>query len=209
MHDDLLASIPDSQFTSVVDVLLAGCAPHLRAHCERSFQFAALLARAEGVELDEEVLYLGTILHDVGLAPLGAGTARFEPRGADLVRTTLFDAGFDRGRAEAVWDVIALHATSTLARHKSAETSYANRGISIDVRGTGAEPIDPAAVRAVLDRWPRHEFPQLFSATMVAEVQANPETARFCFMESIAVAHVPGYRSGDFLAGLAASAHFV
>jgi len=35
-------------------------------HCRRSYQFAALIARADGVGIDEEVLYLGTLLHDLG-----------------------------------------------------------------------------------------------------------------------------------------------
>lgn len=200
--------LPETDHRALVETLLDGSDPHLRAHSERSYRFAALTARADGVDLDWEVLYLGCILHDVGLAPAGAGSARFEARGADLARTHLLDAGMQRARAESVWDVIALHATSTLANHKSTETRYANRGISIDVRGAGHQHLDPAAVRSVLDEFPRHGFPARFGELLVAEVQANPDTARFCFMDSIAVAHVDGYRSGDFLAGLTASADF-
>ena len=131
---------PDTDLARLAQHLLyATCQPHVAGHCERSFQFAALLARAEEIDLDAEVLYIGTILHDVGLATRFAGPDRFEMRGANAVRSLLVDAEMEPLRAEKVWDVIALHASTAIASHKSAETRIANRGISIDVRGQGAQ----------------------------------------------------------------------
>ena len=190
-------------------LLHAACDPHVAAHCERSFQFAALLARADDVDVDLEVLYIGTVLHDIGLAARFRGPERFEMRGANAARAMLREAGMAEARAENVWDVIALHASTAIATHKSVETRIANRGISIDVRGEGAERLPADAVRAVLDSWPRHDFPPRFSQTIVDEVRANPSAARSSWMEGIAVAHVPGFQPADFLATLHASEHFV
>jgi hypothetical protein len=184
------------------------CHPHVVGHCERSFQFAALVARSESVEIDFEVLYIGTLLHDVGLASRFAGPERFEMRGANAVRAMLLDAGMETSRAENVWDVIALHASTAIAAHKSAETRIANRGISIDVRGAGTDRLPPGAVREVLDAWPRSEFPSEFSQTLIDEVRDNPSSVRSSWMESIAVAHVPGFEPADFLATLHSSGHF-
>ena len=184
------------------------CEPHVAAHCERSFQFAALVAREDEIEVDLEVVYIGTLLHDVGLAQRFAGPERFEMRGANAVRTMLRDAGMEGSRAENVWDVIALHASTAIAAHKSPETRIANRGISIDVRGAGAERLAPGAVRAVLDAWPRRDFPSAFSQTLIDEVRANPSTVKSSWMEGIAVAHVPGFEAADFLATLHGSADF-
>jgi len=50
------------------DLVHASCPAHVAAHCERSFQFAALLARYEQIDVDLEVLYVGTVLHDLGLS---------------------------------------------------------------------------------------------------------------------------------------------
>ena len=201
---------PDTDLARQASQLLhAACDPHVAAHCERSFQFAALLARADDVDLDIEVLYIGTVLHDLGLAARFRGPERFEMRGANAVRAILRQAGMAEARAENVWDVIALHASTAIATHKSVETRIANRGISIDVRGEGAERLPADAVRAVLDAWPRHDFPPSFSQTIVQEVCANPSAARSSWMESIAVAHVPGFQPADFLATLHASDHFV
>ena len=155
---------PDTELAQRAHDLVHDCCPaHVVAHSERSFQFAALVARAEAVEVDMEVLYIGTILHDVGLARRFDGPERFEMRGANVVRTMLLDAGMQAARAEKVWDVIALHASTAIATQKSVETRLANRGISIDVRGVGAEQLPPDAVRGVLDSWPREAFPAAFT----------------------------------------------
>ena len=190
------------------DLVHSSCEPHVVAHSERSFQFAALVAQAESVEIDCEVLYIGTLLHDVGLAARFAGPARFEMRGANAVRAMLLEAGMETSRAEGVWDVIALHASPAIAAHKSVETRIANRGISIDIRGAGTDRLPPDAVRGVLDAWPRNEFPSEFSQTLIDEVRSDPSTVRSSWMESIAVAHVPGFEPSDFLATLRSSAHF-
>ena len=201
---------PDTELSRKARDLVHGCCPaHVVAHCERSFQFAALVARAEKVDLDFEVLYIGTLMHDVGLAPQFGGPERFEMRGANAVRAMLLEADMAPPRAENVWDVIALHASTAIAAHKSTETRIANRGISIDVRGVGAEKLPADAVRAVLDTWPRQDFPAAFTQTLIDEVIANPTSVRSSWLECIAVAHVPGFEPADFLSTLHSSQHFI
>ncbi|MGZ4804841.1 MAG: HD domain-containing protein [Ilumatobacteraceae bacterium] len=205
-----LVETPDTALARWAAELVHGCCDaHIAAHCERSFQFAALIAHAEHVEVDLEVLYIGTVLHDVGLSARFPGPERFEMRGANAVGAMLREAGMADVRAEAVWDVIALHASTAIAAHKSVETRIANRGISIDVRGTGADPLPADAVRAVLDTWPRRDFPSTFSQALIDEVCANPAAVRSSWMENIAVAHVPGFQPVDFLDLLHSSDNFV
>ena len=206
----LLTAAPDSVLAGAArDWLVAACDPHLVGHCERSFQFAAAIARDEDVELDLEVLYIATMLHDLGLSPTCVGPARFEARGANDVRRWLLSQGMERARAESVWDVIALHATGELARHKSAETAIANRGISVDVRGVVPANLPPEVVRAVLDAHPRSGFPAAMAELLVHEVQSVPDVVRMSWLESIAVRHVPGYQASDFEKMLRASDGFV
>ena len=201
---------PSTELTGwAAELLHRICDPEVSAHCERSFQFAALIACAEGLVVDMEVVYIGTLLHDVGLADSLAGPDRFEARGANAARSLLLEAGMHPARVANVWDVIALHAISTLAAHKSPETSLANRGISIDVRGVGFDKLPAADVRAVLDTWPRRTFAAAFERILADEVRSNPGTARFSWLESVGVAHIEGYVAGDFLAGLRASQSFV
>jgi hypothetical protein len=196
---------PATVLSVEIDQLLEQHAPVVRSHCHRSYQFAAALAQADGVELDDEVLYLGTLLHDVGLIPGGDGSARFEVRGANVVRALLLDHGMERDRVDNVWDCIAMHASNALARHKSPETRYSSRGTSVDVRGSRAEVLHPAFVRTVLDSWPRHDFPHLFPEVLRDEVRANPESTRMSWLEPIAAATIPGFEQTDLLAVIHAS----
>ena len=139
--NDLPIAPPDTALARQAhDLVHASCAPHIVAHCERSFQFAALVAAAEGVDVDE--------------------------------------------------------------------TRLANRGISIDVRGVGAEGLPQDLVRAVLDAWPRHGFPDAFSRTLIDEVRTNPSSVRSSWMECIAIAHVPSFEPADFLSTLHSSTTF-
>jgi hypothetical protein len=199
---------PTTALAGEVRRLLDQCAPVVAAHCERSYQFAAAFAASDGVEVDDEVLYLGTILHDVGLSPAAAGAERFEMRGANLVRALLLDHGMERDRVANVWDCIAMHASTALARDKSPETRYTNRGIALDVRGLGTDALEPTVVRAVLDRWPRHDFPSEFEAVLAEEVRAHTDSVRMSWLESVASEHVPGFVPTDFLAGLRATEGF-
>lgn len=207
MSDELMVP-PATALAEHVQRLLADCDPAVTAHCERSYQFAAAFAAADGVSVDDEVLYLGTVLHDVGLARSVTGSERFEVRGANAVRELLLEHGMSPDRTANVWDVIAMHASTSLARHKSVETRYANQGIALDVRGAGHETLPPEFVRAVLDRWPRRGFPAAFESVLAAEVRANPGSVRMSWLESVAAAHIPGFVPTDFLAGLRASEHF-
>ena len=67
---------PATAMAANVQRLLAQCPPVVAAHSERSYQFAAAFAAIDGIDLDDEVLYLGTVLHDVGLSPAGEGSER-------------------------------------------------------------------------------------------------------------------------------------
>lgn len=203
-----LVDPPATVLADVLPAMLADVHAEVAAHSERSYQFAAAFAASDGVELDDEVLYLGTVLHDIGLSARAGGGDRFEVRGANLVRELLRERGMDAGRVANVWDVIAMHASTPLARHKSAETLYANRGIALDVRGAGGDALAPAFVRCVLDRWPRHGFPAAFEQVLADEVRAHPDSARMSWLESVALAHLPGFTPTDFLAGLRASSNF-
>lgn len=199
---------PATAITGELRSLLATTHTEVAAHSERSYQFAAALALVDGADVDDEVLYVGTVLHDIGLAPGADGAERFEVRGANLVRELLLDNGMASDRAANVWDIIAMHASTPLARHKSVETRYANSGIALDVRGAGGESLPHEFVRAVLDRWPRHGFPAAFEQVLADEVRAHLDSVRMSWLESVAVAHVPGFSPTDFLAALRASANF-
>jgi hypothetical protein len=206
---DGLTNPPETPLAIAAHQLVsASCPAHVVAHCERSVRFAMMLAHVAAIDVDAEVLYLGVIMHDLGLAPRFHSDARFDVGGANSARDWLVEAGMDVRRAGAVWDIVALHASSAIAQHKSPETAVANAGISIDVRGVGADRLPIDGVRRVLDEFPRAGFPEAFHRTLVDEVRRNPDAVRLSWMEGMAVRHVDGYRAADFEAALLDSSGF-
>ncbi len=203
---DLPIVAPDTDHVRWASELIwSACDPAVAAHCERSFQFAGLVAKLEGLEPDFEVLFLGTVLHDLGLSALNPGPDRFEMRGANFVRRTLLERDMDPVRVANVWDVIALHASREIAAHKSLETYIGNRGVSIDVTGAGVDRLALADVAAVLAAWPRSGFSDTFARLVTAEVRANPSSTRLSWLESVAVESIPKFAATNFLDVLRAS----
>ncbi len=195
--------IPESDAARLAErALREACDEFLVGHCERSFRFGMLAAEHDGADVDAEALYVGVLLHDMGLSRHHQGPERFEVRGANLARELLADSGWSPDRVETVWDIIALHTSREIARHKSPEANYANVGISIDIRGRVPDGFADADVRAVLDAFPRASFPGEMSEALIAEVRARPATTQSTWMEHIAALHVEGFDHPDFIAAL-------
>ena len=60
---------------------------------------------------DEEVLYHGCTLHDLGLTGRFEGDLRFEIQEAEAAKTFLEQQGYAKSKAEIVWDGIAMRAS--------------------------------------------------------------------------------------------------
>ena len=65
--DDL---VPDSTAAALaLEVAERFHSPALLNHCRRSHLWAAEYARARGIAVDAELLYVAAMLHDIGLVP--------------------------------------------------------------------------------------------------------------------------------------------
>src|ERR1700742_3029796 len=80
------------------------CEPYLFNHVVRSWLFAARIGQLKNIEHDAEVVAVGTLLHDITLNDRFNGPRRFEVEGADLARTFATEIGFDKRRAQLIWD---------------------------------------------------------------------------------------------------------
>ena len=138
----MTVAAPDTRLCREAADLVREASPeYLFNHCLRSWHFAALLAERHGIAHDAEVLYLGTIMHDIGLVHGLREPIRFEVTGANHAREELTARGLDQPRAEIVWDLIALHTSVGIAEHKGPEVALAHMGISVDVVGRWAEEV--------------------------------------------------------------------
>ena len=191
--------LPDSKLAREATELVRDVStPLVYHHALRSYVFAELLGRTRGLVYDSEVLYLGTVMHDLGLTERFAGTERFEVDGANAARDFLVRHDAPRETVARVWDAVALHTSLGIAAHKEPEVALAHLGIGVDVVGIGAEHIGRERLDAIAAAFPRLGFKQSFLHVLIGVVRKKPHTTFGNFLSDVGRRHVPGYHAGDF-----------
>lgn len=117
----------------------------LMRHSWRTFYWGMLLGGYSGLEIDREILFAASILHDVGLArgrTSEPGDCCFVVYGAERCTHHLVGQGHDRARVRKVSDAISLHLnTYVSARVHGVEAHLLSRGAMCDVFGMGRRRI--------------------------------------------------------------------
>lgn len=149
-------------------------------HSIRSYLFARLLARHEGLvvgrDVGERELFAACVLHDIGLTTRGNGTQRFEVDGADAAVAILEPLGVPDTDAALVWEAIALHTSPGIAERRGPLAYLTRGGIGIDFgRGSAAVTDEQAAI--VFDTYPRLQMATSLVDDIVAQARANPAKA--------------------------------
>jgi hypothetical protein len=162
-------------------------------HCGRSFQLALLIALAQDLQVDVEVLFTGVMLHDLGLTPrFHSSTVRFEVASANAARAFVLQRGMSRRRADKVWDVAALHGTGGISTFKSPETAAGAAGIGADVTGLGLEQFDQQLIGQIMATRPG--FARPFIDAIVTDLRDKPQVASSTWMTTVAQDHIPGFQ---------------
>jgi HD domain len=157
LADPLPGDLPQSGWIAAIDEALdrdVKMDKVFRDHSQRSWFFARALAAAKGDALDNETLYAACLLHDAGLFDEDRKTC-FALVGADLVRKTAAAAGVNTDQAKAAAVAVATHID---VRPQTQLANYLRAGTLLDVIGTFAWDIDPAAIAEACERWPRTGF---------------------------------------------------
>ena len=188
-------SVPDSPLISeVVEYAQKLSEPYLFNHAMRSWLFAAEIGQLKSIDCDLEVVAVGTILHDIGLAPGVSGSNRFEVNGADAARSFVQERGLSNRRAQLIWDLVALNSTVSIALHKEPEVALGTMGIGLDYGGFGFELIPSADMTQILGAFPRLKMKEKFAETCGRLVAAKPETSYDNFLRDFGERFVPGYK---------------
>ena len=188
--------VPDSPLiTAAIDYAQRFSEPYLFNHAMRSWLFAEAIGRRKGIDYDQEVVAIGTILHDIGLTAGVSGPNRFEVNGADAARSFIAGRGLSDRRTQLVWDLVALNSTPSLALHKEPEVAVGTMGIGLDYGGFGRDAIDAADVDRILGAFPRLRMKDRFSETCCRLVRDRPETSHDNFLRDFGERFVPGYKA--------------
>jgi hypothetical protein len=183
--------IPDSRLAREASALVADVSPdYLEGHCRRSHVFAALLGQELGIEYDEELLYLCTVLHDLGLTERYATGERLEVAGARAAADFARSHDLPDERVNALWDAVALHASAGIADAKGGEVALTHFGIGVDVVGLRRELLSDDAVEAVVAAFPRHNFKKSFHELVIQHAARNPTAYLFTWFHESVRQHV-------------------
>jgi hypothetical protein len=171
------------------------CEPYLFNHVVRSWLFAARIGQLQNVEHDSEVLAVGTLLHDITLNESFAGPRRFEVEGADLARTFAVDVGFDKRRAQLIWDSVALNSTPSIGLYKEAEVALCTAGICLDVVGLQYDVVPSNEMRTIVKQFPRLGMKSRMTRCFCCIARSQPETTYDNFARDFGERFVPGYKA--------------
>src|SRR5688572_12507867 len=187
-------SVPDTpMIAAALDYAQRLSEPYLFNHAMRSWLFAARIGQLKAIDCDQEVVAVGTILHDVGLTAGVSGPNRFEVNGADAARSFIKERGFSDHRSQLIWDLVALNSTPSIALHKEPEVALGTMGIGLDWGGFGLELITSEEMKGILSEFPRLHMKQQFAETCRRLVAAKPETSSDNFLRDFGERFVPGY----------------
>jgi len=169
-------------------------------HSRRVFWFGSLQGRNRGLSFDPELLYIGTMFHDLGLNAEYRGSGRrFEVDSADEARRFLQGHGVPEDSIRRVWTGIALHTTPGIPEFMEPEVALVTAGVEYDVLGIGYHDVSDADRAEITALHPRPDFKRSILAAFTEGIAPKPETTFGNVKADVLERYVPGYKRGNFV----------
>ncbi|MBR0828075.1 HD domain-containing protein [Bradyrhizobium manausense] len=146
-------------------------------HVHRTWWFAEFIGKKREMKYDRELVYIASLLHDLGLSPSHAAGKRFEVDGADAASRFLAESEYPKAKADVVWDAIALHSLADIADRRQAEVALVHFGAHVDVMGLRIEEISPSLIDDTLALYPRIGMKAAFTEALAEVARKKPHTA--------------------------------
>jgi hypothetical protein len=159
-------------------------------HIHRTYWFAEFLARKRQMTFDREVVYIASILHDLGLTDRYCADKRFEVDGAEAAARFLQEHRYPKPKTDLVWDGIALH-SSDVAALKAPEIALVHLGAHVDVMGLNIGEISSQLIDDTLALYPR--IKKAFTEALAEVARKKPFTAIGTGIGEVARRLIPGF----------------
>jgi hypothetical protein len=152
------------------------CSPALLAHSVRSWLFALAFAEVEGLAgLDEELLYVASLVHDLGLVPaFDAVRVPFETAGGEVGWVLAAGAGWSPARRQRVVEVVEAHMRPSVDAADDPEGHLLEIATGLDISGARPDALPEAFLRDVLRAHPRGDLAAEFGACLLAQAARKP-----------------------------------
>lgn len=192
--------IPDSTIaTQATELLLEHGNEFLFNHSLRVFLFSSLNGKRTKTKYDDELLYVSSVFHDLGLTPhYSSPDKRFEVDGANAARDFLKSHGLPEKSLQLVWDAVALHTTIGIAEYKEPEVALMNSGVGLDVLGKGYEDLSKENREEIISLFPRTDFKKKIIPTFFEGFRHKTETTFGNIKADVCSYMIPGFKSKNF-----------
>jgi len=184
---------PDSQLARKVAALAEQAhSKVLLNHVHRTWWFAEFIGKKREMKYDRELVYIASVLHDLGLSKEHAADKRFEVDGADAASKFLHAHEYPKRKTDIVWDAIALHSAAGIADRREPEVVLVHFGAFIDVMGLRKDEISPQLIDDTIALYPRLGFKKAFTEALAEVARKKPHTAVGTGLADIGRRLVPG-----------------
>lgn len=172
--------VPDSRAARDAFELCTETSPtFLVNHCVRTYLWGALLARHKKLHYDEELFYVASLLHDLGLTEVcrqNGSCGCFAAHGAQVAQRFSQAHQWPESRQHTLADAICLHLNPRVPKTQGMEAHLLHEGASLDVIGARFNEIHLRTRTEVLERYPRTGFKDGMSSLMKDEAKSRSES---------------------------------
>ncbi len=166
---------PDSSLAREAEQACAEQPAALVGHCYRTWLFGSALAALDRAELDPELFYCASLVHDHGIVQPTPGRD-FTLGSADRILACATAAGEPEERAELLADAVCVHTTPGVSPQTDGLLGcYVQWGAMVDGAGLRMWDLAPANVTEVLRLHPREDFKRQLIEMIRAEARAVPK----------------------------------
>jgi hypothetical protein len=174
---EALLAPPSDTATFALEVARAWCSADLFNHSLRSWVLARALGDSLGLDYDPELLYVASLLHDIGVTEtFDSHSIPFETAGGAVGWVFAAGAGWPAERRTRVLEVIERHMWTAVDPAMDPEGHLLEVATSLDVAGVGFEKWDEALVRDLTTRLPRGAFSTSFAASIHDQAGRKPHS---------------------------------
>jgi hypothetical protein len=185
--------IPDTRAARDAFELCAETSPiFLVNHCMRTYLWGALLAAGEGLQYDEELFYVASLLHDLGLTNTcqrSGNCSCFAAAGAKAAQQFAQSHQWPEPKQHALADAISMHLNMQVTKRQGMEAHLLHEGASLDVIGARFSQIHVQNKTEVLDRYPRARFKTQMIGLMKGEAKTH-SASRAGFLVDMGLNHL-------------------
>ncbi|HKT57118.1 MAG TPA: HD domain-containing protein [Microbacterium sp.] len=170
------STVPDSPVVQAARAYAAGILDEpILNHSIRVAVYASAIGVHEGIAADPDLVWVASLLHDLGTVIGGDEPLRFEVVGANAARRFLREHRPELD-AEAVWEAVALHTSPHIAEERGGLTRLVRLGVRMDF---GADPLpDAEATRTAIERdRPRLDIESALERSIVRDAELLPDKA--------------------------------